>query len=443
MRAMIPPSMRLAPSFVVVLVATLAPSGHVLAHSGGQPGGGCVGCHGGGDLNISVSTSPSSVDPGEQITVTVSISGGPGSVAGMFLEADVGQLATIGGQGLEEVSAGLTHSSPKSMGGGAANFSFLWTAPNSPGAVRFSIWALSANGNGGSSGDKGDDIDYDVVFGCSSQQYFLDLDGDGYGRDAAPKLDCAGAMPDDYAAAGGDCDDTRDSVHPGAAELCNQRDDDCDEQIDEDAIPIELFPDGDGDGYYGQVEGESTDTVIGCVGTPGYGGEPGDCEPTDPNMHPGAEEVCNLYDDNCDGRVDERVRPQCGEGWCTREAWTCDAENCTPGEPQPEVCNLLDDDCDGDVDEDVACPGGTTCIAGECRVAGSDDGGVSGGGSGGDGNGDGATSSNPGSGPTSGGGDAAADGSGGGCRAHGRPASLLALALVFVLGALRRRRSVA
>ncbi len=428
---MIRGSMRALPT-VVAAIATFSWSVTALAHSGGVAGGGCVGCHGSGDLEIELSTSPVSIDPGDAVTVTVSISGEGGSVAGMFLSADTGELATVGGQGLEEVPAGLTHSSPKSMGGGGATFSFRWTAPDQPGSVRFSIWALAANGNDGSSGDRGDDVEVDVVYGCHGQQYFADFDGDNFGRDSAPKLECEGATPAGHASVGGDCDDTRDTVYPGAPEFCNQRDDDCDTEIDEDAIPIELFPDGDDDGYYGQLEGQSTDIVVGCVGTPGYAGEPGDCEPIDPERHPGAEEICNLIDDNCDGRVDERVRPQCGEGWCAREAWTCDVQNCTPGQPQPELCNLLDDDCDGDVDEDVTCPAGTMCVVGQCREGAADAGGAS------DSGGDGASSS----GPTATGGDAGAVAptQGGGCRAHGRPASLIIAMLALALGGLSRRR---
>ncbi len=353
----------LATAWVVMLMPRVAQ-----ANGGGRPGLGCVGCHGGGDLALSLSASPAQFDPGDEITVTLTVGGG-GSVAGVFIAADTGSFTTIGGQLLAEVPAGLTHTQPKALSGGDADFVFRWRAPDSPGAVRFEVTALVGNGNGGSSGDQADEGAFDLVFGCEPAQLFYDFDGDGFGRDDSPRTACANAPPANHAPEGGDCDDTRDTVHPGAVELCNQRDDDCDVEIDEDAIPITLYPDADGDGYYGQVESTSPDVVMGCVGTPDYAGEPGDCEPGDPTKHPGAEEVCNLYDDNCDGRVDERVRPICGVGWCAREAWTCDPANCEPGPPQDESCNLLDDDCDDALDEDVQCAGGDVCIAGECRVA--------------------------------------------------------------------------
>lgn len=424
--------------FPLVLVGVAAwPVADAHAHSGGRPGPGCVGCHGGGDVSLSITTSPTSIDPGDLVTVTLLVdANGFGDVAGVFVGADTGELDTIGGQGLAAVAAGLTHSQPKSLQGGVAEFEFLWTAPNSPGAVRFDVSVLAGNGNGSSSGDRADEGRFDFVYGCEGQSFWLDFDADGYGRDDAERLACAGDGPLEHAAASGDCDDTRNTVHPDAIELCNQRDDDCDEAVDEDAVPIPLFPDGDGDGYYGQVEGMSEDTMMGCVGTPDYAGEPGDCEPNDATRHPGAEEVCNLYDDNCDGRADERVRPICGVGWCAREAWTCDPTNCDPGEPQPETCNLLDDDCNDLLDDEAECPDAQVCIAGECRAEGSttDD--------------TGATTVTSGVGESGGGssessGAAASPGSGGRCaigdRSTPRPSLVWALVLLALSSRTRAR----
>lgn len=410
------------------------------AHSGGQPSAGCVGCHGGGEVGLSMSASPSTIDPGDQVTITLTVDAPGKNAAGVFISADAGEMQTIGGQGLAEVMAGLTHSSPKSMSGGTTQFQFRWIAPDDPGAVRFSISVLAANANGSSSGDMGDEGDFDLVYGCEPQQYWYDADDDGYGRNDAPLLHCSGAGPQAYATLPDDCDDSRESVHPDAVELCNLRDDDCDQQIDEDAIPIELFPDADGDGYFGQLESESTDTIVGCVGTPDYAGEPGDCAPEDPSMHPNAEEVCNLYDDNCDGRVDERVRPICGIGWCAREAWTCDPETCEPGPAMPETCNLLDDDCDDQVDEDAPCPEGTACFVGECRADDGSEGGSTGGG-GGSGNASSA-GTDEGGGGTGGTGPGADGGDGsskGGCGVAGMRAPIVCT-LAWLLFAARRRR---
>jgi hypothetical protein len=133
--------------------------------------------------------------------------------------------------------------------------------------------------------------------------------------------------------------------------------------VDENAVPIELWPDADGDGFYDRKEGES---VIGCVGLMGYAAFAGDCDPNDPAINPDAEEICNYRDDDCDGEADNRVRPVCGEGWCRRSSSTCEQDDCFPGEPEPETCNYLDDDCDGEIDEGALCPAGQECLSGEC-----------------------------------------------------------------------------
>jgi Putative metal-binding motif len=179
-------------------------------------------------------------------------------------------------------------------------------------------------------------------------------------------LGCVGAPPPSYVETAGDCDDYRKTTFPGAKELCNTWDDDCDGQVDEDAVPVELWPDADGDGYYGRAE-QVGEAKVGCAGLKGYAAEGGDCQPMNAAVNPGAEEVCNNQDDDCDGEADERVRPTCGEGWCRRESLGCDVAFCLPGQPTAELCNFLDDDCDGEVDEEPnLCGAGKTCAAGTC-----------------------------------------------------------------------------
>jgi hypothetical protein len=216
-------------------------------------------------------------------------------------------------------------------------FSVMWNVPSTPGAMHLDLAAVAANKNGQFSGDEGVSMATDIVFGCEPQLFYVDADRDGYGLDDWTQTFCAGEPPDAFAALGGDCDNYRPEVYPGAVELCNRRDDDCDGEVDENAIEVPLFPDADGDGYYSSDEYFSGDTVMGCVPYKGYAAEGGDCQAKIPEINPGAEEVCDdAYDEDCDGRVDERVRPTCGEGWCARESRTCDPEDCTPGEPAVE-----------------------------------------------------------------------------------------------------------
>ena len=326
-----------------------------------------MGCHGAGDdYGVSATATPATFGPGQQITVTVTIAPGFGVNAGVFVAANAGTLATVGGQGLGLVSAGLTHTSPKPLSGGQASFTFLWTAPSTPGAVRFDVSTLVGNGSGSSGGDVANRLPFDFVYGCQPATYYADYDGDGFGDSDEPLVHCDSSAPAGYALAGGDCDDYKDTIHPGAVEYCNQRDDDCDGEVDDDAVPLPLYPDADGDGYYSTAELMSGDSIMGCVPTPGWAAEGIDCAPDDPTINPGMEEVCNNIDDNCDARVDEFVRPRCGEGWCEREAYTCAGDMCFPGTPKAEECNLFDDDCDGIVDNGDLCPAGQSCIAAQC-----------------------------------------------------------------------------
>jgi hypothetical protein len=97
----------------------------------------------------------------------------------------------------------------------------------------------------------------------------------------------------------------------------------------------------------------------------GFCTQNGDCNDSNPGVHPGAEELCNEIDDNCDGQVDEdflaagsRLGADCGTGLCSG-VWICslDKKGVTCSSryktgQQPEICgNSIDDDCDGVIDE--------------------------------------------------------------------------------------------
>ncbi|HOX42260.1 MAG TPA: MopE-related protein [Myxococcota bacterium] len=129
-------------------------------------------------------------------------------------------------------------------------------------------------------------------------------------------------------------------------EVCDGRDNDCDGGTDED------FPDADADGW---------SNCLDCCDT-GAEASPG-CSPASrPQINPGATEVCNGWDDDCDGAVDESD-PQLGAPCGATDVGECElgARLCLDGvltclgelTDQTEVCDGLDNDCDGQVDENA------------------------------------------------------------------------------------------
>ena len=148
----------------------------------------------------------------------------------------------------------------------------------------------------------------------------IDNDGDGF------------TNPD------GDCNDLDATIYPGAPELCDGRDNDCDSAAGIDEV------DSDGDG------------VMICDG---------DCDDGDALVVPGATERCNGADDDCDGAIPADEVDDDGDGVmiCGGDCADSNAD-IAPG--NPEICNGSDDNCDGnllfdEVDEDgdgvMACEG--------------------------------------------------------------------------------------
>ena len=217
--------------------------------------------------------------------------------------------------------------------------------------------------------------------------YYPDDDGDGFGDEEASSImlcDEIGGYVDEQT----DCDDSLDSVYPGAVEVpydgidqdCDSFDlcdvdgdgfdseatacggDDCD---DDDAAvntaAIEVFYDGvDGDcdgwsDYDQDFDGYDSDA---------HGGE--DCDDENADIYPGAEELIDGLDNDCDGYIETDDRD--GDGLTDLEEWgigsdpedpDTDGDGLSDGEEVGDVSaptdsdadgvyDLLDDDDDGD-----------------------------------------------------------------------------------------------
>jgi hypothetical protein len=150
---------------------------------------------------------------------------------------------------------------------------------------------------------------------------YLDTDGDGFG---STNLDACGVFNFD------DCDDANTEINPSVQEICNQLDDNCNIEVDENVL-ISFYADMDNDGF-----GDINNTVQACILMPGYvdngldcddgqllysdldsdgfGGQVldacgvatnSDCIDFDDSVNPGAVELCDNIDQNCNGVIDE------------------------------------------------------------------------------------------------------------------------------------------
>jgi subtilisin family serine protease len=127
-----------------------------------------------------------------------------------------------------------------------------------------------------------------LTVNCQLTTYYRDADSDGYGNPLDSTQACT--QPLGYVTNNLDCDDSNSNIKPGATEVCDGADNDCNSGT----------PDGSGESWYGAAcDGPDTDLcnegIYQCTN-----GNQTCSDTTGDNI-----EVCDGIDNNCDGQIDE------------------------------------------------------------------------------------------------------------------------------------------
>lgn len=237
-----------------------------------------------------------------------------------------------------------------------------------------------------------DDCDGTKDDAVQTIEWYVDLDGDGFGDSKTRVTDCK--QPIGFVLDRTDCDDHATSVSPTASERCDGVDENCDDLVDNDAADAPTwFEDADGDGFGdamapfrscgstppegfvgnrhdcndglssvldgvlwhadrdGDKSGDPSNVVYACSQPPGFIADGNDCDDADKSVHPGRAEWCATLgiDDDCDGKIDDA-----DSDLKDAAVWYRDLDNdgfgvsasFTKGCARPANSSLLNTDCD-------------------------------------------------------------------------------------------------
>ncbi len=206
--------------------------------------------------------------------------------------------------------------------------------------------------------------------------YFADADGDGFGGVAADTVStCIAVPPTGFVTNRTDCDDADATAYPGAAEVCDGADNDCN-GLEDDGVPFfTYYLDGDGDGFGGDFDSLFTCLVLPPMSP--YVPNQLDCDDSNAAIHPNAPELCDGLDNNCNGLMDDGLPIYTyffdadsdgygGIGGDTINTCAttppldfvtnrldCDDTNSGIRPDLPEICDDVDNNCNGLVDDGI------------------------------------------------------------------------------------------
>ena len=195
--------------------------------------------------------------------------------------------------------------------------------------------------------------------------YYADADSDTFGNLNSTLSACS--LPSGYVTNSTDCNDNNSAIRPNATEICNTFDDDCDGLTNEGITFITYYADNDADGF-----GNPNASLSACSPPTGYVTNNSDCNDANAIIKPGAVELCNLVDDNCNGQINEGLvfvnyyidtdQDGYGAGAATNSCTPifgnyvtnnsdCNNNNANIRPNAVEICNSIDDNCNLLVDD--------------------------------------------------------------------------------------------
>lgn len=133
--------------------------------------------------------------------------------------------------------------------------------------------------------------------------WYKDADGDGYADGTITLVQCERQtnyfLTSELKSISGDCNDNDSAINQGSTEICDGLDNNCDNSVDE-GVAYTYYRDMDNDGYGDQNEALQT-----CSALEGYVSNDADCNDNNADIYPGAVEVCDSIDNNCNNLADE------------------------------------------------------------------------------------------------------------------------------------------
>ena len=199
--------------------------------------------------------------------------------------------------------------------------------------------------------------------------YYRDQDQDGFGTSRIIRTSCTPLSG--YSTVSGDCSDRSADRFPGAAEVCDGLDNDCNGAVDDNVAHMtQWFVDADGDGY-----GDAGQMIESCTQPDGAVANGIDCQDAAGDVYPGAVEACDGVDNDCSGLIDDNAVDATqwfidadgdGYGDSAQMVWSCtqpagrisDGLDCSDGDASVypgavEVCDGVDNDCTGLIDDNA------------------------------------------------------------------------------------------